>query len=389
MAPLVRGHDAWTAVEIAENSLAATWGDVPSGTTPYEWKALPILSETMTVERESYPKSKEFGESGALPFVEPGATLVKGTLVIQPRYNQEWFWNLIAQFMGDEVLTPDVDIYGVANGTNVCNQHAFVFASALSRGFGLRVWKGGATQAGYIQNFMGCMISRMVWEQPEDDVPKITLDILGKMPAAPYTTLASAGPLSTVGQLAGGSVITPIYVKPRDMSNVVGTDSKFQVGASLAQLNFRGFTLTVDRHLTFETAFANDPDNPEQPGVSETRDITMDIRSQVEQDYLAAGKPYREFLDKTVSKCRAVYASTSVVNGSQKFAIMLDFPSVVWEEARAAISEPGAPPSNFKFRATNGTFVTPATPPTGSAGDFRMICAVKPTDDGDAAWSVL
>lgn len=384
MSPLVRGHDAYTVVEIAENATSATWGDTPTGTAPQEWKAIPIISETMTLERDFYPKSKEFGETGAVPFVEYGRGLVKGQIVVQPRYNQEWFWNLIAQFMGDEVITPTVDLAGSALAG--CNQHAFCFATALSKGFAVRVWKGGATQSGYIETFVGCMISRMVWEQPEDDLPRITLDIIGKSASA----AALSGTPSVVGVLNGsGGAVTPIYVKPRDLSNNVGTDSKFQTGATLAQLNIRGFTLTVDRHLTFENAFANDPDTPEQPGVSETRDVTMEIRSLLEQDYASGGKPYTEFLAKTQSKCRVVYASTSVVAGSQKFAIMLDFPAIIWEEAKASISEPGAPPTNFKFRAINGTFVTPATPPTGSAGDFRILSVVKTADDGSAAYSVL
>lgn len=403
--PLVRGHDAYTAVEIAENLSTDPWGTVPSATAPQEWKSCPILSETMTLEREFYPKSKEFGEAGGLPFVEYGRGTVKGQLVVQPRYNQEWFWNLIAQFFCSELVQNDVEL---TTGTvlNTCNRHQFQFASALTKGFGLRVWKGGATQAGTIETFYGCMISRMVWEQPDDDVPRVTFDIIGKSVSLVNLT----GAPKAVGIYNDTTVKTPIFVKARDLSNgppasgstyTQGTHfSFFGVGTFddptiLKQLNIRGFTLTADRKLTAESAFANDPDTIEQPGVVETRDVTIEIRSLVEQDYATTGttaKPYAQYLEKKESAVRIIYASTSVIAGTgplqQRDAILLDMPKIVWEEARASISEPGAPPSIFKGRAILGTFAAPVGTP--QTGDFRIYCVARDADDGTAQrWSIV
>jgi len=383
MAPLVRGHDAYTAVEFAENAAGDTWGAAPSGTTPYHYKRIPIISETMTLNREFYPKTNEYGESGAVPYMDQGRAFVSGSITFAPRYNQEWFWALMGQFFWDEVInTPNLDYTGAA--LTGANQHAFSFASTVPKGFALKIWTGGASAAGYIQTFLGCMITRMVWEQPEDDVPRITLDILGKS-----TSLSSlSGTPSDVGELNDGAVTTPQYVKPRDLSNSVGTWSKFQTGATLTQLNIRGFTLTVDRHIEFETAFATAPDTPEQPGVTETRDITMEIRSLLEQDFGGTNKPYKEFVDRTTSKCRVQYASPNAMTGSARYVIMLDFPAVVWEEARASVSEPGAPPTNFKWRAISGTFATPATPPA-AASDMRILTHVLSAEDADDEFSVL
>lgn len=397
--PLVRGHDAYTAVEIAENTPASAWGSTPTGTGT-GWKAVPIISETMTLEREFYPKSKEFGEAGGVPFIEYGRGTVKGQLVIQPRYNQEWFWNLIAQFFGAEAITPDVTLVNATAATN-CNRHTFSFSAALSKGFAIRVWKGGATQAGSIETFLGCMISRLVWEQPEDDVPRITLDIIGKSAAISNLT----GTPTVVGVLnETGGAITPLFVKPRDLSNsppavgapfVQGTTHSFfgikeDATSALNQFNIRGFTLTVDRHLTVENAFANDPDTIEQPGVNETRDVTMEIRSLVEQDYANANKPYSQYLNKTPSAIRVIYATAGpAIASNQRHAIMLDLPNVVWEEAKASISEPGAPPTNFKARAILGTFINASTPPTGSAGDLRFVTTVNQSDDNDLVWSIV
>lgn len=377
---LVRGHDAWTRFEFAENSTSATWGDTPSGTSPQEWKAVPILSESLTLDRDLFPTSREFGTTGGVEFVEYGRGLVRGSVTFHPRYNQEWMWGFFAQFFGDEVVNVDQDLIGGTLATS--NRHSFVFTDALTRGFACRVWKGGAAASqGYIETFLGCMISRLVWEQPAGDIARVTLDIVGKS-----VSIASAsGNPSSVGALNGGSVVSPQFVKIRDLSS---SPAGVFVSTGLTEFNHLSFTLTADRKLTPEPAFANSPDSIEQPGVVETREVTLELQSVLETDYNASNKPYREYIDKTESRARIIYESTAVVAGAQEYSIMLDLPKLIWTDAQASVSEPGAPPTRFTGRAILGTPASPATPPSTQT-DFRMICVVKPADDSSAAWSVL
>lgn len=73
---LVRGHDSHTAVEVGEES---TWGTAAS--TLYR---VPILSESIALERDQFPRQREFGNTGALEFLESGRALVRGSITVYP-----------------------------------------------------------------------------------------------------------------------------------------------------------------------------------------------------------------------------------------------------------------------------------------------------------------
>jgi len=416
---LIRGNSANSGMEIAENDPAGSWGTVlaNNATSPNEWKSIPLISETLTLDRALYPKSKEFGESGAQPFLEYGRGEVKGQIVIQGRYNQEWFWNLIAQFMGSEFRVADKDLEGGATvGSGLCSIHAFYPSATQSKGFEARVWKlGDAVGSGsnYVELFTGLIINRIVWDQPDGDIAKLTLDVTGKSLAYIFGNAANLpGNPSAIGLLGGSTAISPIYVKARDLSYNppvvaaaysqgtnfsffgLGVSSSETSPTSMKQQNFTGFTLTMDRHVTAEGAFANDPDSPEQPGPTETRDIDLEIRGQLEDTYLAADKPYRFYVDKVRGKARIIYASTAVVSatGAQKYVIMIDMPNILFTEAKASLSEPGAPPSNFKAKVLAGTFANPTSHQSGTPdNDIRILCAVRPNEEPSTPfkWSVV
>jgi len=383
---LVRGYAPFAGVEYAELTQASdAWGDTPGGTTfPEEWRGVPFLSETMELKRDTLPKSKEFGEASSTVFLEYGRTSGAGSMILQPRYNQQWFWGLIGEFMGSETVTAATNIAGTGSQT-ACNRHAFHFGTALSKGFSLRVYKGGNTAAGYIDEYIGCMISKLTWEQNQEDLPKITLDIVAKGLKSGAPAVITAAP-QLVGKLRFGSVINPVYTKTRDLMNVFGTNSKVQVGATLTDLHISGFTLTVDRHLENAPVYTTDMDNPVQPGTIDTRDIEIELRTLLDDTYLNSGKPNRDFIDGVLTtKCRIQYASATMVAAtSNPYAIMIDLPLIRWTEARGTLNTPGEIPHIFKARALRGTFATP----TGIGGftddDLRVLMQVSDTDDATA-----
>lgn len=374
---LVRGHDAFTALEIAEQTV--DWDT--AGTTFYR---VPLLSETLTYVRDLYPKSREFGATGAIDFIEPGRAVARGSITVHPRYNARWFHILMAHAFGSETVIPDEWVDGGASGT-VGNTHGYTFAAALPNGLTLRVHKSGPSDSGYVDDFIGGLVSRVTWEQPEDDIARVTFDFVAKS-----VTTALASGIADPGATAG-----TVYLKPRDLSN---TGAMFETGASYGWAqNIRSFRLIWDRNIDFEPNFLQDPDTPVKPGVTDTRDVTIEIGSLLEQNYGAANSPWTEFLAKTESRLNIIYTSTSLVQGSDPYAIRFNMPKMIWEAVENPVSAPAENPFTMRGRGVDGAVLNSAgydentVDATGDPADLRCFIAVKNTDEPsvDAAFSTL
>lgn len=364
---LVRGHDSHTAVEVGEES---TWGTAAS--TLYR---VPILSESIALERDQFPRQREFGNTGALEFLESGRALVRGSITVYPRYDARWFYILLAHAFGTEAVVQDEWLDGSASGSNVANTHSFEFNSTLPTGLTFKIWKSGPNANGTVDTFTGCLISRMVWEQPEDDIARVTFDVIG---SGVTNASASGNPATSAGT---------VFLKARDLSR---TNSRVKTGSALANdFSVRSLRLTVDRRIEAEAAFLNDPDNIDKPGVIDTRDIQIELNGQLEQTYGASDTPWTEFLAKTQSQCDIRYTADTVTQGSDPYGIRLHMPAIVWEEVNNNIGEPGANPFTARATAIQGTATAQAgTDESGSdilsqntTTDLRCFAHVKVSDE--------
>ena len=374
---LVRGHDALSAVEVGEETSA--WGTAASGTM----YRVPILNESLALEREQFPKAREFGSTGSVEFLEPGRSVVRGAVTVHPRYDAAWFHILLAHSFGSEVVIPNEWVNGIAAGTVDANTHGYTFAAALPMGLTFKVWKSGPTTAGYIDTFTGCIITRVVWEQPEDDIARVTFEFVGKTVT---TNIASGSPAAAAGS---------VFLKARDLSRAT---SRVKTGSTLANnFSLRSLRLTWDRRIEEESAFLNDPDTLAKPGVIDTRDVTIELNGQLEQTYGAANTPWTEFLAKTTSQCDIRYCAVEVVQGTNPYSIRFHMPALIWEEVNNNLGEPGSNPFVARGRAIQGTVATQAGTDesgstvlaTGPITDLRCFAAVQDGDDSDNEFSVL
>ena len=108
--------------------------------------------------------------------------------------------------------------------------------------------------------------------------------------------------------------------------------------------------------------------------------MTCDISSILEQDYAAADKPYREFVDKTTGVVRIKLRDTTATLDAGVYSIDFDFPSIVWRDGDTALKEPGSVSTGFQFQAKAGT---PADPAAGAGDmDYRIGVEVLDADSG-------
>lgn len=196
----IRGNDTNTLVEIAPED---TWGTAPA----YGYlRVHPLVEDSLYVERSPLPRSREFGAgTGALTTYDAGRAIVRGGFSVYPVYNGVWFGNLLGQLHGGlEVVTndklPSGSSAGTATGfaTHLFTPQSFKAAAAgseggVSTGFTIRVWKSGPSTAGSVDIFSGCLITSAVWEQPDNERPRMTFTFIGKaVVTTAYTDMASS-----------------------------------------------------------------------------------------------------------------------------------------------------------------------------------------------------
>lgn len=381
MVLLVHGNDAWTALQIGQQTSA--WGTAATGSGNETFYTVPLVTETLNLQRDVFPPPREFGGAGYREFIEFGRSFVQGSFTVLGRYDAKWFNILLAHAHYSELAVVTecfVDGTALAAGNNT---HIYHFSATLPLGLTIKVWKGGAAAAAAnatVETFVGCMITGFTVEQPENDVARFTFNFIGKSVAS----AAGSGSIAAIGGLAP--------IKTRDLSN---TYSKFLTGTTPTALNFRSFRLTVDRHLELDPSFMNSPDTVEQPGIADVREVTGEIQSFIEQDFYnrANATPYADFQAKTKSKISIIFAAnaTDFPLGVRTYALRLELPAIYWERADVSIKEGGVNDATYAFRAVSGTFDQTGNLPDTQTGDLRALTTVKETDEPsvDAKFSVL
>ena len=381
---LVRGNDPYVGVEFAQQTVnwetAATTG----------WQSCPLLSESLTLEREQLPVPKELGGSGYREFFEYGRKFVRGTLTVLPRYDSKFIHQLFAHAMYSETVVPDTYVNGFAlNGGGGANPpgntHLYQFSATLPKGLTIRVHKGGQSLGKY-DEFVGCMVTQLTIEQPENDVMRCTFTFLGYN----LTTTSQSGALSAIGGV--------VPVRIRDYGNTYGY---VKTGATLTALNVKGFRINIDRKLELDTAFLNNLDSVAQPGITDVREVTCELQGSLEQSYGDANRPHTEYLAKTNSKADIMIAADESVTAnllynsggaaSRPYAMRFEFPSIYWTRVPDSVQSGGANDVTYAFTAIKGTMDSTGSLPDSVSSDFRILASVKDTDEPtpDAKFSIL
>jgi len=378
----VFSHDPFVGFVI---KLETTWGTDPGtwGSAAYK---VPFTSEDLHLDTEVFAISEEFGALGGNLGVETGRQSVTGSITVEPTYNTTWWWTLFSQVWGTENLVNDRSIWDdVAAVTNL-NTHIWTPGTGLPIGMSSRVWLGGQGPAGssYFKLITGLIITRMVWNQPRNGRATVTFDFIGKALTAPL------GTGETIPALASST-----KVKAIDFTAVGSrTHGSIMIGTTLASFNTMGFTLTVDRKVELSDNYLQTLTTTDKPGIVGTREVTLEIDTDLEQDFGAAGKPFADFLSQTVTSVAISYDSGVTAVSPEEYNFSFQIPSLLWTDVRPQAANVGAFAMPLTGTAQMGALANLDAPfnehtiPT-SIFDIRALCHVVGTDDGDAKYSTL
>lgn len=378
----VYSHQDWTGVVIKRE---ATWGTDPGTWTSAAYK-VPVVNEELFYDVEIFPPSDEFGALGGLQSVDLGRRSVQGSITVEPTYNTKWWWTLFSQAWGTENLVSDRSIWDDTTAVTDLNTHIWALSGATDIGLSMRVWLGGPGGAGssHFKLITGLIVTRMTWEQPRGGRARVTFDFIGKTMTAPIGT----------GETIPAAA-TATKVKAVDFTTIGGrTNGKIWLGATMASFNTMGFTVTVDRKIELDDNYLQTLNDTNKPGIQGTREVTLEIDTDLEQDFGGAGKPWAEFIAQTVSSASFAYDSGVTAVSPEEYNFRIDLPAIVWTDVRPTLSQAGPVP--YRLRATaqmglvsnlDGSFAEHSIP--SGATDIRALCHVTATDDGDAKYSGL
>lgn len=378
----VHSHDAFTALVMKPE---ASWA-----TEPTPWSSAPIkvpfLSEDLHYDVEVFPASEEFGALGGLQSVDTGRQSVTGSITVEPTYNTPWWWVLFSAAWGTENIVSDRSIFDATTPVTNLNTHIWTPGSSAPLSLAFRKWLGGAGPAGsaYFQLILGAKVTRMVWTQPRNGRASVTFDYIAK------SAESFIGTGETIPTLA-----TATKVKAIDFTTTGSRTHGFiRLGATLADFNTMGFTLTVDRKIELDDNYLQSLLQVTEPGIVGTREVTLEIDTDLEQDWGAAGKPWAEFRAGTVSSATIGYDSGVTAVSPEEYNFKLDLPAIVWTDIRPQATQAGAFPMPLTAVAQlgpisnlEGIYGAHAIP-TGNT-DIRAMSHVVGTDDLDVKWSTL
>jgi hypothetical protein len=389
----VKTSDQYYGVELKEE---ATWGTDPGtwGTASFQ---VPHSAENIKFSDEIFPESAEFGARGAFTGSEKGRRIVSGSLTVEPRYNEKWFWLLFAHCFSSEDVVLDKDMAEAAAtgmNTHLFNITGDMGGSAIG-GLSMRLFKSGSTDAGSIITVNGLVANRWVWDQPEGDRPKLTIDFIGSA----YTPSAASGlslpALST----------TDIKVKAIDLERTGAGPPEASVikfgNAAMTTLGVSGFTLTCDRGIETTAGYLHQLSTLDKPGAESTRNITLDLTAFLEQDFFATNRPFEEYYNDKTSMVGIQYVSaTEATATDHMYSMRFDIPELHWADVDFGASAQGSIPFTASGRSAWGDLTamdspfdsyTVATPgpdvPPGGLTDLRMLMQCDAGDDADLAWA--
>lgn len=361
MPTIIHGNDAYTGVEMQDES---AWG---TGTG--SWIGVPVIRETLRTVFDPVGVSPEFGAVGAEKTVDLINPRSEGEITVAPRLDAAWFHWLLGQMFGEEKRVDGKYVDDSGGGTLLGSTHWYL-PNNVFRSCSFRVWKSGPNSSGKWSVYTGMICNQVRIEWPPDGLMSMTFGFVGK----PETTAA-----------VSGSPGAPTGTNTPEARWLSQNSAAFQTGATLANQNIRGFTITYDRKIATDPSFLNDLSTANTPGPQGNRGITCTIQGLLTQDFADSGLPFNEFLNKVASKARIKIRDSEVASDSTYYYAMdLDFPQVKWLDNDSSVKEGGSNPTGTTFQAIEGTPVTPAA----SALDMRIGIYVNDTDDGSDHFTV-
>lgn len=377
----VHSHDAFTGAVI---KLESSWGVDPGtwGSAAYK---VPFLSEDLHYDVEVFPVSEEFGALGGLQSVDTGRQSITGSMTVEPTYNTTWWWTLFSNAWGTENIVLDRSILDATTVVTNLNTHIWTPGTALTpTGLAMRMWLGGEGPASsaYYLLFLGLIVTRWTWNQPRNGRASVTLDFIGK------SGESFIGTGETIPTLA-----TATKVKAIDFTTTGSrTHGYIKIGATLADFNTMGFTLTVDRKVELDDNYLQTLLQTTKPGIVGTREVTLELDTDLEQDFGVAGKPWAEFRAGTVSSCTIGYDSGVTAVSPEEYNFKFDLPAIVFTDVRPQATQAGALPMPLTAVAQTGPRSNLDSPydahafPTTNF-DIRMLNHVVGTDDSDVKYN--
>jgi len=382
MAPLVRGHDRYTGLEMV---IEGNYDNDPGG----GYKRIPLLGEEFRITRATFPKSREIGNVGAQSTADFGRGSIEASFTVYPRYQAVWFNQLLVHaFGGSEVLgAVDKLLDGTSTGGAVGTFRVHNFlpqsykmsaagsASGVGPGLTFRAWRGGNTTGGTREIFTGCIIKRMRWEHPAGDRPRVTFDIIGQIATVPYATIA--------GDLVA-PILTDTPIRARDLKNRTGLAKSpgiLKVGAAgTRDLNVTAFEFQLESNVEFAPSFLNDPDGLQKPGHVDGWRVSGKISCLVEQHLLATdtGTPILDYLEKRASALRIRYVSDTNAHATDPvpYACDIYIKNLIWSKMDDGVTEGGAPPLTFEFEGQLATYTTGESSLAANSKNMLLIQTV-------------
>jgi len=375
----VRTSDKFFGMEIKEE---ATYGTDPA----WPGASIPFIEDTLTFEDAEFAESAEFGAFGAWTGAEKGVRIVKGTIKINPRYNESWFWLLFGQGFGSEDLVVDREIEDDVTVATGLNTHIFSNLGVVTpKGLSARTFLQGPTNGAgtFIKRINGLICNKWTWEQPAGaEQPTLEMEFLGSLIAMDSGSGVTPALLTT----------TDVKVKGFDM-DATRTKSHLKLGAvTMADFNVSAFTIVSDRGIETPEEYLNNALSLSKPGQEVTREITVDIEGFIEQDFHAVDKPSLEHFNDTATKLAFAYESATDAIAGKPYTVRFDMPNMHWTKFEAPITGPGQIPLTASGRAALGdvdNFDAPfnehnTVPPAGST-DFRVLVHVDGATDEPSA----
>lgn len=381
-----RGRDADVAVQIAEESV---WGS--PGTT---WLDVPYISVDLRKEPEQLPDSEEISAVGGLEDFEIGINRVTGTLVVKPRIDADWFNTLVAHCLGSEATTASrwCDNKTVSGST----AHLYEPATVDGKGLSMRDIRG-AVASGYMKLATGIKIRSWTWEQPNDNHPRLSMDLVGE-------DLTTATPVSP-GTVAGSA-----FLRMRDLSRSTWASPPASPSDFVGQILFRppaggagsyvtlsvdSFSITMSPEIEDPSTDLNSPDTISEPKPDATRVVTVDVEGTYKEASPAEyPQPVHELINSADRAGFSVLYSTNFQFGAGiPYACRITVPDLQWTAASDPVNDGG----EIKWSASGrGVLGGASTLPDAQSGDTDFAPPAAGVDvrvtiatDSSPAYSIL
>lgn len=415
---LVHGGDTYTYVTVAPRTSSS---DDPA--YPGTQQRVPLVGDTMTLERDTEVQTDEIAGVGAVRTLELGTARWRGTFTTLIYYNATWFHWFLCQLMGGcEVRRDNYLVTGeAAPGTPTTSTHWYIPQSyrataagsvgSITHGLVMRVCKMGPEATTHKVEKVGgasggMYITGVTLDFPAEGWPTATWEVLGPKPS-----------------ILGPATITPVAldatdypVRPQDNSRanaVLPPAAHYEAYTIWIARNWRRFSLTIRRPLEFPPYFANDWAGTAytyNAGMTGKLEVTAEMETLLEGDTGSWVPLSTEYLagvsEEFQRRWRWVSASDTDTHSSVTpqadatndvpYALQINAPTAIVESAQAPVESGGVVTLRWteRWASKRQQSVAGAGYPWDDAATDTykcpvvIACQVADADDSSATFSV-